>query len=220
MPSAPRVPIGEQSPTKVNSSLNLLSQTVDGNTASIAALGTFAGVTGALGFTPVQQGGGAGQGTNKIFIGWSGSILKAQVDVTDMGAIYTAAQNPFSTTAQYLANSGGQAILGGNAVWSAASPVAITFAGTVTLNFATMINAWFSPTTNFTLAAPINVKPGQFGVIEIIQGAGGSHLVAFDPAWHFPSTTPVLSTAAGAVDLLYYYVDHGNVIRANLVKST
>jgi len=33
-----------------------------------------------LGFTPVQQGGGVGQLGNKIFIGWSGSELLAQVD--------------------------------------------------------------------------------------------------------------------------------------------
>jgi hypothetical protein len=37
-------------------------------------------VEGYLGFTPVQQGGGVGQLGNKIFIGWSGSELLAQVD--------------------------------------------------------------------------------------------------------------------------------------------
>lgn len=40
-----------------------------------------------LGFTPVQQGGGNGQSPNKIYIGWSGSRLKAQVDSTDLGNI-------------------------------------------------------------------------------------------------------------------------------------
>lgn len=40
-----------------------------------------------LGFTPIQQGGGSGQSTNKIYIGWSGTELKAQVDTTDMGAL-------------------------------------------------------------------------------------------------------------------------------------
>ena len=39
-----------------------------------------------LGFTPVQQGGGTGQLTNKTYIGWNGSQLKAQVDSTDMGS--------------------------------------------------------------------------------------------------------------------------------------
>ncbi|GAA09691.1 hypothetical protein ATPR_2695 [Acetobacter tropicalis NBRC 101654] len=40
---------------------------------------------GTLGYTPVHQGGGAGQGTNSVYIGWSGSYLKAQVDSTDLG---------------------------------------------------------------------------------------------------------------------------------------
>ncbi len=38
-----------------------------------------------LGFTPVQQGGGAAQATNKIYIGWDGGGLRAQVDGSDLG---------------------------------------------------------------------------------------------------------------------------------------
>lgn len=51
-------------------------------------------------FTPVQQGGGSGQLTNKIYIGWSaieGYVLKAQVDSTDMGAIITTGANNHAT---------------------------------------------------------------------------------------------------------------------------
>lgn len=46
-----------------------------------------------LGFTPVQQGGGTGQGTNKVYIGWAtdASGLKAQADSTDLGNIVTTA---------------------------------------------------------------------------------------------------------------------------------
>ena len=45
----------------------------------------------ALDFTPVQQGGGTGQGTNKVYIGWAtdASGLKAQADNTDLGNIVT-----------------------------------------------------------------------------------------------------------------------------------
>jgi hypothetical protein len=39
-----------------------------------------------LGFTPVQQGGAGGMSTNKVYIGWSGSGLLAQVDSTPLGA--------------------------------------------------------------------------------------------------------------------------------------
>jgi len=40
-----------------------------------------------LGYTPVQQSGGAYQATNKIYIGWDGGGVRAQVDATDMGRI-------------------------------------------------------------------------------------------------------------------------------------
>jgi hypothetical protein len=38
-------------------------------------------------YTPVQQGGGANQGTNKIYLGWDGSRLRLQVDSTDIGGM-------------------------------------------------------------------------------------------------------------------------------------
>ena len=46
-----------------------------------------------LGFTPIQQGGGTGQGNNKVYIGWAtdASGLKAQADNTYLGNIVTTA---------------------------------------------------------------------------------------------------------------------------------
>lgn len=42
-----------------------------------------------LGFTPVQQGGGTGQGTNKLYIGWTASSkLAVQVDATNFGTTW------------------------------------------------------------------------------------------------------------------------------------
>lgn len=40
----------------------------------------------ALGFTPVQQGGGTSQLSNKVYIGWDNANLRVQVDSTDFGA--------------------------------------------------------------------------------------------------------------------------------------
>lgn len=42
-----------------------------------------------LGFTPVQQGGGTGQRSDKIYIGYSKSGLKAQADTLDLGNVVT-----------------------------------------------------------------------------------------------------------------------------------
>ncbi|TXM68206.1 hypothetical protein [Methylobacterium sp. WL120] len=51
-----------------------------------------------LGFTPVQQGGGNGQGVNKIYLGWDGGSLKVQVDGADQGKIWTAGNAPLGFT--------------------------------------------------------------------------------------------------------------------------
>lgn len=53
------------------------------------------GAQAALGFTPLQQGGGIGQNTNKLYIGWAtdGSGVKVQVDTTDMGYLATIGDN-------------------------------------------------------------------------------------------------------------------------------
>ena len=71
----------------------------------------------ALGFTPVQQGGGAGQEGQKIYIGWSPSGLKVQAAELDLGNVVTtsagctkapsAATADLATTATRLRLTGG-----------------------------------------------------------------------------------------------------------------
>lgn len=62
------------------------------------------GKQAALGFTPVQQSGGANQATNKIYIGWDGTGLRYQVDATDRGRFWDASNfNP----AAYMPLAGG-----------------------------------------------------------------------------------------------------------------
>lgn len=62
-----------------------------------------------FGYTPIQQGGGTGQGTNKIYIGWgTGSKLLLQIDSTDFGSNWpinaaTATSATSATTATKLA---------------------------------------------------------------------------------------------------------------------
>lgn len=80
-----------------------------------------------LGFTPVQQGGGTGQGTNKVYIGWAtdASGLKAQADSTDLGNIVTtkggavkAPQAALADRAQVANTSETLAVTGwGNVKW-------------------------------------------------------------------------------------------------------
>lgn len=58
---------------------------IGGNNASNQTTGTLDPAR--LPFMPVQQGGGAGQATNKVYMGWSGTGLKVQVDATDLGMV-------------------------------------------------------------------------------------------------------------------------------------
>lgn len=63
-----------------------------------------------LGFTPVQQGGGIGQGSDKIYIGYSGSGLKAQAAQLDLGNIVTTSAGcikaPRAANADYATAAG------------------------------------------------------------------------------------------------------------------
>lgn len=59
----------------------------------------------ALGFTPVQQGGGANQLTNKIYLGWDGGSIRAQVDSTDEGPLVLVSN--YSRSEGSVSNPGG-----------------------------------------------------------------------------------------------------------------
>lgn len=72
-----------------------------GATTAANAL-TNLGAQKALGFTPIQQGGGSGQNSNKIYIGWSSdSQLKVQVDTTDLGSIFNSYSSIVLGSGQY-----------------------------------------------------------------------------------------------------------------------
>lgn len=74
-----------------------------------------------LGFTPVQQGGGEGQGSNKVYIGWAGSTLQAQVDSINLGSFVFAAR-------QFTAGEGltGGGTFGADRVLSMGAPSSVT----------------------------------------------------------------------------------------------
>lgn len=48
----------------------------------------YTNIVGRLGYTPVQQGGGSGQGAEKVHIGWLGSELGLQVGTTNYGGTW------------------------------------------------------------------------------------------------------------------------------------
>ena len=77
--------------------------------ANPAGFITAAQVAASFGFSPVQQGTGVGQLGNLVKLGWSGSKLKATVDITDLGALATESwvMANFATPADVAGASGG-----------------------------------------------------------------------------------------------------------------
>ena len=83
---------GEYKPalTKISDSVNLADSKTAASAKAVKTAYDLANSKQAnLGFTPVQQSGGAGQEGQKIYIGWSPSGLKAQADALDLGNIVT-----------------------------------------------------------------------------------------------------------------------------------
>ena len=70
-----------------------------------------------LPFMPVQQGGGTGQGTNKVYIGWASPKLLLQVDATNFGSTWPIDINGNAATSNF-ANSATTATSASTVPWS------------------------------------------------------------------------------------------------------
>ncbi|RWO22810.1 hypothetical protein [Mesorhizobium sp.] len=124
-----------------------------------------------------------------------------------------------ATAANYRANTADR-ILTTDIVWTSADTVTLTDAATIAVDMSTFINAVVTLGGNRTLGSPTNEKPGQTGRIRIVQDGTGSRTLAYGTDWEFAGgSAPVLSTAAGAEDILYYDVLASNRIFGNLVKA-
>jgi hypothetical protein len=124
-----------------------------------------------------------------------------------------------ATVAHYRANTSDR-ILTTDIAWSAAAEVSLTDAATIAVDMSSFINAIVTLGGNRTLGQPSNTKVGQSGVIRIIQDGTGSRTLGYHADWKFAGgTDPVLSTAAGTTDLLFYQVIAANVIYASLAKA-
>lgn len=125
----------------------------------------------------------------------------------------------FATTAEIRANTANQ-VVGTDEAWDAVTTVALTDAATVAVDLSAGINFTLTLGGNRTLGQPSNQKVGQSGFIQITQDGTGSRTLAYHADWKFAGgSDPVLSTAAGAVDVLFYQVLAANSIYAALVKA-
>lgn len=134
-------------------------------------------------------------------------------------SVLATAIAPRATAAEYRSAAAGKVIEPDDA-WSAAGFVSLTDAATVAVDLSTGFNFTLAIGGNRTLGNPTNTKDGQSGVIVITQDGTGSRTLAYASNWEFASgTAPVLSTAAGAKDVLSYIVLSSTSIFATLTKA-
>jgi len=184
--------------------------------------------------SPIPVGGAVGQVVQKstttdytVAWGWKtpiggvpGDVLIKNSDTQD-DVVWGAGGGGFTeaTAADYWSWVADKA-LSTDTAWNAAATVTLTDAATIAVDMATFFNAAVTLGGNRTLANAINGKNGQTGVIKIAQDGTGSRTLAYDSFWKFAGgTAPVLTTAANAVDLLFYQVVSSSFVFATLIKD-
>lgn len=100
------------------------------------------------------------------------------------------------------------------------APQLLTDDTSIAWDLAGGVNAKITLGGNRTLPKPENLRPGASGFVEITQDSAGNRTLAYHSDYRFPGgAVPVLSTDAGAVDLLAWWSPDGNIIQANLTKG-
>ena len=102
----------------------------------------------------------------------------------------------------------------------AGTPVTLTDAASIAVNFSTGTHFVVSLEGNRTLENPSNAVAGQTGHIYVIQDGTGSRTLAFGDAYNFSGgTAPTMSTSINSVDLLVYNARGVSAIDTVFVSS-
>ncbi len=132
-----------------------------------------------LGFTPVRQGGGVGQGGNPLYLGWGSGKLLGQVDGLALGAIWTDQSCPVNK-----ATNGYQVLASGLIrQWGyseAASDVAITLPVTFPMNI-TSIHATIVYQGDPSDVYGISAAPNNLSSISFFKRRVNSGVVSVAP---------------------------------------
>lgn len=141
------------------------------------------------------------------------AALNADETLVDAVAALQALVSPPATPAEYQGNDPDKTLTT-DGVWGAADYVTLVDGATIALDLSTGINFEVTITDDRTIGAPTNGKPGQAGIITVIQGGAGGWSLSFNAAIKHPrGVPPVLSSAAGSEDDLQYRVRRdGSVI--------
>lgn len=195
--------------------IDYIASAGQGGVTSVAVSGGTTGLT--FSGSPITGGGTITMaGTLAVTNGGTGAATASGAR-TNLG-LGTIATFPEMSVAEYRANTAGRA-LSTDKVWSSAEYVTLTDAATIALDLSTFLNATVTLGGNRTLGFPTNLKK-QAGIIEIKQDATGSRTLAYAAGWKFAGgSVPVLTTAANAVDWLYYQVMPSGNVFGSLAKD-
>jgi hypothetical protein len=126
----------------------------------------------------------------------------------------------FATAAEYRTGTDTGRSLVVSEVWASGAEVTLTDAATIAVDMATFINAVVTLAGNRAMGNPTNEKPGQAGVIRIVQDGTGNRTLTFGTDWEFAGgVAPVLSNGASSQDLLFYHVIAANRVYGSLAKN-
>lgn len=147
---------------------------------------------------------------------------KINDNFTELYAAVVAAAVVYASAAEVRAGTEAAKALSPDNLFDAAAYVALNDSGgNIAVDLSTGLNFTMTMDGDYTLSAPTNGKPGQTGCIVLTQDGTGTQTLAYNAAWKFAGgTDPVLSTAAGTVDILFYQVlPNGTDVFGNLVKA-
>ena len=194
-------------------------------TAAGSRVLTEAQITSGLGYTPVRQGGGTGQGTNVVKIGWATDAtgLRATVDNSDMGYIYTSANGkrvPFSEIINKPYTMAGYGIEdGASLVAGKLAPAQIPTALVDSLDFKMSANVASAATVDLqTIGGNYVTVTGSTEITAITLNVGAMRIVRFADALTLtpsanlvlPGNAPII-TAANEVAM--FVGDAGGIVR-------
>lgn len=125
-----------------------------------------------------------------------------------------------TTTAEYLANTADKA-LSTDQVNAAGALFGLTDGATINWDMASGFNASVTLAGNRTLANPTNTIVGRTGAIVVTQDGTGTRTLAYGTSWEAAGGVfPVLSTAAGSKDVLFYWIQSStSVIITGILKA-
>jgi len=123
-----------------------------------------------------------------------------------------------AAASDYLAGTSTAKLIAPSVIYTA--EVTTTFGSTTTFDFSLFINTVVTLTGNITTQTLSNITAGKAGTITFIQDGTGNRTTVWNTNFKFSGgTTPTLSTAAGAIDVLSYSCRTTSFCVATLLKD-